>query len=54
MSCRKNRQQKTTLKSLLILFQSVYINAHGFNNDLPSDDKSPELNLGNPSTATVK
>ena len=56
MSCRKNRQQKTTLKSLLILFQSVYINAYGFNNDLPSDDinKSPELNLGNPSTATVK
>ena len=60
MSCRKNRQQKTTLKSLLILFQSVYINAYGFNNDLPSDDinkelcELPELNLGNPSTATVK
>ena len=43
MSCRKNRQQKTTLKSLLILFQSVHINAYGFNNDLPSDDINKEL-----------
>ena len=43
MSCRQNRQQKTTLKSLLILFQSVYINAYGFNNDLPSDDINKEL-----------
>ena len=43
MSCRKSRQQKTTLKRLIILFQSVYINAYSFNNDLPSDDISKEL-----------
>ena len=43
MSCRKNRQQKSTLKSLLILFQSVYINAYSFNNNLPSDNISKEL-----------
>ena len=61
MSCRKNRQQKTTLKSLLILFQSVYINAYSFNNDLPSNDiskelhvESSELNLRNPFTDIVK
>ena len=54
MSCRQNRQQKTTLKSLLILFQSVYINAYSFNNDLPSDVESPELNLENPFTDIVK
>ena len=43
MSCRKNRQQKTTLKSLLILLQPECINAYGFNNDLPSDDINKEL-----------
>ena len=43
MSRRKNRQQKATLKSLLILFQSVYINAYSFNNDLPSDNIDKEL-----------